>query len=248
MKGMIFAAGLGTRLRPLTDAMPKALVPVAGVPALGRVIGKLRDAGVEEVIVNAHHFKERIEDYIARTDFGVSVRVSAEDGGEPLETGGGIKHAEPLLRGGSGRFLVHNVDIVSNLDLKYFLERDAEGDSLATLLVTRRPSDRYLLFDEQMHLCGWTNVRTGEVKSPYKNFDPARSRRFSFCGVHCISERVFDLMSGFPDKFGIVDFYLCACAENKIRGIEVPDLEFIDIGTPESLKAAQEWFCGKTAR
>ena len=179
MKAMIFAAGLGTRLRPLTDRMPKALVPVAGVPMLQRVLCKLRDAGIDSFVVNVHHFAEQIEDFLAENgNFGVPVAISREEG-EPLETGGGIKHAAPLLASPEGRFLVHNVDILSNLDVRRLLAQDAP-ENLATLLLIDAPADRYLLFDDEMRLAGWTNVRTGEVKSPYlPDFDPAHYHRYS---------------------------------------------------------------------
>ena len=238
MKALIFAAGLGTRLRPLTDTMPKALVPVAGVPMLARVLCKLRDAGLDSFVVNVHHFAEQIERFLAENDnFGVPVAISREER-EPLETGGGIRHAAPLLASPAGRFLVHNVDILSDLDVRWFLAQD-DPESLATLLLTDAPADRYLLFDEEMRLAGWTNVRTGEVKSPYlPDFDPSKYRRYSFCGIHIVSEAVFDKMASWPEKFSIIDFYLQQAAENKIRGVLAPDLHLIDIGSPAKLAEA----------
>ncbi|MBR6183524.1 MAG: nucleotidyltransferase family protein [Bacteroidales bacterium] len=238
MKALIFAAGLGTRLRPLTDTMPKALVPVAGVPMLERVLCKLRDAGLDSFVVNVHHFAEQIERFLAEKDnFGVPVAISREER-EPLETGGGIRHAAPLLASPAGRFLVHNVDILSDLDVRWFLAQD-DPQSLATLLLTDAPADRYLLFDEEMRLAGWTNVRTGEVKSPYlPDFDPSKYRRYSFCGIHIVSEAVFDRMASWPEKFSIIDFYLQQAAENKIRGVLAPDLHLIDIGSPAKLAEA----------
>ena len=237
MKAMVFAAGLGTRLRPLTDTMPKALVPVRGVPMLGRVLTKLRGAGIDSFVVNVHHFAEQIEKYLSENDFGAPVAVSREPDG-PLETGGGIKHAAPLLRSPEGRFLVHNVDILSDLDVRWFLGQDGP-QSLATLLLIDAPADRYLLFDDEMCLVGWTNVRTGEVKSPFlPDFDPSKYRRYSFCGIHIVSEAVFDKMASWPDKFSIIDFYLQQAAENKIRGVLAPDLHLIDIGSPAKLAEA----------
>ena len=238
MKAMIFAAGLGTRLRPITDTMPKALVPVAGVPMLQRVLCKLRDAGIDSFVVNVHHFAEQIEAFLAEHDFGVRVAVSREEG-EPLETGGGIRHAAPLLASPEGRFLVHNADILSDLDIRWLLAQD-DPSSLATLLLTDAPADRYLLFDEAMRLVGWTNVRTGEVKSPYlPDFDPAAYRRYSFCGIHIVSDAVFEKMAAWPEKFSIIDFYLQQCADQPIRGVVAPDLQLIDIGSPAKLEEAQ---------
>lgn len=238
MKALIFAAGLGTRLRPITDTLPKALVPVAGVPMLERVLCKLRDAGIDAFVVNVHHFAEQIEAFLSENVFGVPVAVSREER-EPLETGGGIRHAAPLLASPEGRFLVHNADILSNLDINWFLEQDAP-ENLATLLLVDAPADRYLLFDDDMRLAGWTNVRTGEVKSPYlPDFDPAQCRRYSFCGIHIVSEAVFEKMAAWPEKFSIIDFYLSECAGGTIRGVVAPDLHLIDIGSPEKLAEAQ---------
>ena len=239
MKALIFAAGLGTRLRPITDTMPKALVPVAGVPMLERVLCKLRDAGIDSFVVNVHHFAEQIEAFLAEHDFGVPVAVSREEG-EPLETGGGIRRAAPLLASPEGRFLVHNADILSDLDIHWLLEKD-DPSTLATLLLVDAPADRYLLFDDDMRLSGWTNVRTGEVKSPYlPDFDPAQYRRYSFCGIHVVSEAVFEKMAAWPEKFSIIDFYLSECAGGTIRGVVAPDLHLIDIGSPEKLAEAQQ--------
>lgn len=239
MRAMVFAAGLGTRLRPLTDTMPKALVPVRGVPMLGRVLTKLRAAGIDSFVVNVHHFAEQIEQYLSENDFGAPVAVSHEPG-EPLETGGGIKHAEPLLRTDKGRFLVHNVDILSDLDLRWFVAQD-DPSALATLLLIDAPADRCLLFDAQMRLVGWMRSSTGEVKSPYlPDFDPTQYRRYSFCGIHIISDAVFEKMAAWPDQFSIIDFYLSECAAGSIRGVVAPDLHLIDIGSPEKLAEAQK--------
>lgn len=236
MKAMIFAAGLGTRLRPLTDSMPKALVPVGGIPMLQRVIVKLKAAGISGFVVNVHHFARQIEDFLAENgDFGVSVEISRELE-RPLETGGGIRKAEPYL--GGGRFLVHNVDMLSDLDVRGFIAADRPS-SLATLLVSdSEDADRYLLFDDRMRLAGWTNVRTGEVKSPYPDFDPSRCRRLSFCGIHIVSPDVFPLMQAWPEKFSIIDFYLRVAASHEIVGVCAPGLKIIDIGSPDKLAEA----------
>lgn len=241
MKGMIFAAGLGTRLRPLTDTMPKALVPVGGVPMLERVILKLKAAGVDELVVNVHHFAGQIEAFLAERDnFGIRIDIS-EERGEALETGGGIRHAAPLLEG-CGRFVVHNVDILSDLDLKWFLSQDSP-DSLATLLLCESAgAERYLLFDERMRLAGWTNLRTGEVKSPFPDFDPSRFRRLSFCGIQILSEEVLPMMKEWPEKFSIIDFYLAAAVSGRVRGVLAPGLKLIDIGSPERLAEADSLF------
>ena len=240
MKALIFAAGLGTRLRPITDTMPKALVPVGGVPMLERVIRRLASAGIDEFVVNAFHFKEKIVEFVGAGGLGVHVSVSVEDGAEPLETGGGIRHAAPLLTTdtGDGRFLVHNADILSNLDIRWLISQDRPS-SLATLVVNRLEADRYLLFDDDMRLAGWTNVRTGEVRSPYSDFDPSKYHRYSFSGIHIISERMFGLMAEWPERFGIMDFYLSVAARQPIYGVLAEDLRLIDIGSPEKLAEAE---------
>ena len=161
MKALVFAAGLGTRLRPITDHMPKALVPVAGVPMLERVIMKLASQGCDSFVVNVHHFASMIEDFLAdKANFGLPIAIS-EELAEPLETGGGIKHAAPLLTSPEGRFLVHNADILSTLDVSWFIGHDCPG-TLATLLVRDAPADRCLLFDDDMRLTGQCQDRGGK--------------------------------------------------------------------------------------
>ena len=160
---MIFAAGLGTRLKPLTEKIPKALVRVGDKTLLERVINKLKGAGTDKIVVNVHHFSNQIIDYLRRNDnFGVEILISDESD-KLLDTGGGIKKASSLLSKTSP-VLIHNVDILSNVNLKSFYESNLNND--ATLLVSKRKTKRYLLFDSDMRLVGWTNIETGEVKSP----------------------------------------------------------------------------------
>jgi len=237
MKAMIFAAGLGTRLRPLTDTVPKAMVEVAGVPVLRRVMDSLFSAGISNFVVNVCHLKEQIRGYVSCLPQEYSVDISEEDGPEPLETGGGIRNAAPFLRG-SGRFLVHNVDILSNLDVRSFISQD-RPDSLATLLVEEAPSPCRLLFDDGMRLVGWTDIRTGEIKSPYHGLDPSMFKSLSFCGIHIVSEEVLSLMNGWPQRFSVIDFYLAQAASHPIYGVKAPEgFRMIDIGTPETLEEA----------
>lgn len=236
MKAMIFAAGLGTRLKPITDTVPKALVEVGGVPMLERVICTLRDAGLGPIVINACYMASKIQDFVHSHDFGVELALSLENETKPLETGGGIKHARSML---DGRFLLHNADILSNADLRLFISQD-DGRSLATLMVSNHESDRYLLFDDSMRLVGWMNVKTGEVKSPYPDLNPSDYQRYSFCGIHIVSEEVFPLMVEWPDRFGIVDFYLKVCDTHCIRAVVVNDIQMIDIGSPESLALANQ--------
>ena len=221
-QAMIFAAGLGTRLKPLTDTMPKALVRVGGQPLLWHVIQKLKASGYERLVVNVHHFAEQIVDYLKANDnFGLDISISDETSGL-LETGGGIKKALPLFDP-SEPILIHNVDILSNLDLTGGLSPvceagEAHGDCPlcesnpdALLLVSQRKTKRYLLFDDEMILDGWMNIETGEVRSPYPALDPTGLKRLAFSGIHIIWPRIFPLFEQMPERFGIIDFYLKYC-------------------------------------
>ena len=239
MKAMIFAAGLGTRLRPITDTMPKALVPICGKPLLYHTVCKLRDAGYDELVVNVHHFPEQIRKYLANNDFGVKISISDESS-LLLETGGAIQHARELLLPCDGPFLVHNVDIVSNLDIDWFRSQTRPG-ALATLLVSERQTRRYLLFNDDMRLVGWTDIATGEVRSPYPDLDVNVCRRYAFAGIHNISPAVFGAFDalGMPARFPIMDFYLRACASYPIYGVPATGLTLVDVGKIETLAEAE---------
>ena len=275
MQAMIFAAGLGTRLKPLTDTMPKALVRVGGEPLIKRVILNLAAAGVERIVVNVHHFAEQIIDYLKDNDnFGLDIRISDETDGL-LETGGGIKKAAPLFDP-TDPILIHNVDILSNVDLREFYQiasqsekgkvkseesecesekgkvENEEGrgkneesnccDAVdAVLLVSWRKTKRYLLFNDDMKLVGWTNIETGEVRSPYPELNPKECRMYAFAGIHALSPRLLKMMDEFPDRFGIIDFYLKACATHNIKGYVKDDLKLMDIGKLDTLAQAEEF-------
>jgi len=240
MKAMIFAAGLGTRLKPLTDRMPKALVPVCGAPLLEHVIRKLIASGVDAITVNVHHFPDQIIDWLEAHPFGVPVSVSDERD-QLLETGGGVRFARPYLDG-SEPFLLHNTDIISDFPLKDFMAA-APADALSTLLVSERKTQRYLLFDpETMRLVGWTNLATGEVKSPYPDLDPAACRRLAFSGIHYLSPAVFPAFDalGFTGRFPMMDFYLRACRDYPIYGYAAPsDCSLVDVGKFDTLAEAE---------
>ena len=240
MKAMIFAAGLGTRLRPITDTLPKALVPVCGKPLLYHCICKLRDEGYDDITVNVHHFADQIRAYLDRNDFGVRISVSDESS-LLLETGGAILHARDLLLPCEEPFLVHNVDIVSNLSTS-ILRENTRPEALATLLVSERKTRRYLLFDDDMRLVGWTDISTGEVRTPCPSLDADKCRKFAFAGIHNISPAIFDAFSetGVPKRFPIMDFYLKACATYPIYGVAVPGLRLVDVGKIETLSQAEK--------
>lgn len=238
MQSMIFAAGLGTRLKPITDTRPKALVEIGGRTLLERVVGKLRESGASEIVINVHHFAQMIIDYLkAHDNFGMDIRISDESK-ELLDTGGGIKHAAHLFKSAEP-ILIHNVDIMSNVDLAKFYQDNRSAD--ATLLVSERNTSRYLLFDDNMRLVGWTNIKTGEVKSPFPNLDPSRYKRYAFSGIHIFSPSLFPLMEESPTKFGIIDFYLATCSKADIRGVVKPDLRLLDVGKLDSLAQAEEF-------
>ena len=227
-QAMIFAAGLGTRLKPLTDTMPKALVRVGGQPLLWHVVMKLRAAGFQRVVVNVHHFAQQIVDYLKANDyFGLDIRISDETGGL-LETGGGIKKAQSLFDT-SSPILIHNVDILSNLNLQAVYEA---GQSV--LVVSQRQTKRYLQFDDDLRLIGWKNVETGQVKG-------REGRSLAFSGIHVFSPSLFPLMASWPDRFPIMDFYLQACADHLIRGYEATNLRLMDVGKLDTLDEANDF-------
>ena len=242
---MILAAGLGTRLKPLTDTMPKALVPVGGKPLLELNIRKLQAQGYDRFVVNIHHFAQQIVDYVAQQDYAPLVRFSDETEAL-LETGGGLKKAAPLFVDDEP-VLIHNVDILDNVDYDWF-SRQHQADEDAVLLVSRRKTKRYLLFDNAMRLMGWKNVETGEVKSPYEYIrrtglsqhgEPLNM--FAFSGIHSFSPRLFPLMDRFPDRFSIIDFYLSVCHRSHIVGLVKDDLKVLDVGKLDSLHEAEQF-------
>lgn len=241
MKAMIFAAGLGTRLKPLTDHMPKALVPVAGRPMLEHVILKLKAAGFNELVINIHHFGEQILDFLrANQNFGLTIHISDERD-YLLDTGGGIRKAEPFFRGNEP-FLVHNVDILSDTDLKALYEYHRQSGNDATLLASRRKTIRYLLFDDEKRLCGWINKDTLQTKPEGFAYNPEHHHEYAFSGIHVISPSLFHYMDErWTGKFSIMDFYLQTCHEARIGGRLTDTLRLIDIGKPETLTQAEEF-------
>ena len=217
MKAMIFAAGLGTRLKPLTDSTPKALLPINGKPMLEHVILKLKDAGFHQIAINVHHLGDQIINFLAaNNNFGIQIHISDERD-YLLDTGGGIKHAAAFLQGNEP-FLIHNVDILSDIDLRALYNHHVETNPLATLLVSKRNTSRYLLFNKENKLCGW---------------------RFS--GIHVLSPKIFDWMEEWTGKFSIINFYLSICAKANIHAYADEDLHLIDVGKPETLQVAEKW-------
>lgn len=256
MQSMIFAAGLGTRLKPLTDRIPKTLVRVGGKPLIEYVLKNLVAAGSKRIVVNVHHFANQIIEYLQQNDFGVDIRVSDETE-MLLDTGGGIKNAAPFFNT-SEPVLIHNVDILSNVDLRalynYACEAEIEQKVDAVLLVSLRKTKRYLIFNKDMRLVGWTNVDTGEVKSPYETLHELSFTQpydnnnvtneqygytlFAFSGIHVIGNKVFEAMNECSAKFPIMDFYLQYAKDLHFVGKVKNNLKLMDVGKLDTLAEA----------
>ena len=264
---MILAAGLGTRLKPITDTKPKALVEVGGRTLLDIVVERLLATGLyDRLVVNVHHFAGQIVDHVAASSYASLVHISDESD-QLLETGGGLKRAAPLFTTDEP-ILVHNVDILDNVDYQWFA-RQHMPDEDAVLLVSRRRTTRYLLFNSAMRLMGWVNTATGEVRSPFPwlreatltigddyvvkaasgskaeaqpftlHPSPFTLYAFAFSGIHSFSPRLFKLMDRFPDRFSIIDFYLSTCHRAHIVGCPKSDLRLLDVGKLDSLAEAE---------
>ena len=234
MKGVIFAAGLGTRLYPFTKDKPKALVEVHGKAMLGHTLDKFRAAGIFNVIINVHAFASKVEQYIKEyAALFPEMKLQVSDERDLLlETGGGLKKMQAYL---DEPFIVHNVDVLSTIDLSLL----ASEKCLATLAVRLCESDRYFLFNDTGLLCGWENVRTGEQKisRPFEK----NLQRFGFTGIHQISPSIFPLMTE-VGVFSITDVYLRLAVDHDIRMVDVSDAAWFDIGSPEQLAVAERDF------
>ncbi|MGA3135647.1 MAG: nucleotidyltransferase family protein [Terracidiphilus sp.] len=248
MKAMILAAGLGTRLRPLTDDRPKALVTIAGRTLLEIALLRLRSFGVSQAIVNAHHYAEMIVEYLkANGNFGMRIEVSREE--ELLDTGGGLKKAAHFLGGSLQEpFIVHNVDVLSAIDLGRMMQFHTEQGALATLAVQERESSRHLLFDEQAQLCGRRAGRAPEAEEVQIELvrPAAELQALAFCGIHVISPQIFAKMEE-EGAFSIIAAYLRLVAQGeKIIAFRADECYWRDLGRPESiLQAAQDMGSGK---
>ncbi|MDR1557800.1 MAG: nucleotidyltransferase family protein [Tannerellaceae bacterium] len=241
MKAMILAAGMGTRLKPLTDTTPKALIPVNGKPMLEHLILKLKKAGFHEIIINIHHLGEQITGFLhTNNNFGLTIYISDERK-YLMDTGGAIKQAAGFLLQGNEPILVHNADILSDVDLTAFSLSHKGNNALATLLVSKRNASRSLLFDKENKLCGWRNRETGEVKSHIPDFDPLQYNEYAFGGVHILSPEIFSRMEEWTGKFSIINFYLSVCIKANIQAYPADKLTLIDIGKPESLAEAERF-------
>jgi NDP-sugar pyrophosphorylase family protein len=252
-KAMIFAAGLGTRLKPLTDHTPKALIKIKGKPMLQIVIEQLKQQGITEIIINVHYLAEQIIDFIKiNKQFDIRIEISDERN-LLLDTGGGLLKAQPFFRESKEPFLVCNADIFTNINIGNFLEKHQQNKSLATLAVRNRNASRYLLFDDDEILFGWENVSTQTFKiprkSPQKYFTDENGteklqehplHEFAFSGYHIIEPEIFNLPAP-TDVFSMTDWYLDLCRRHTIKSYTHNDDIWIDIGTEEKLRACENF-------
>lgn len=242
MKAIVFAAGIGSRLKPFTDSHPKALAPVAGHPALWHVVSALKRAGVTEMVVNVHHFANQVIDYINSQDcFGITMHISDETG-RLLETGGGIVKAAGWLDGDEP-FIAHNADIITDIDLAAMYRQHIDSHADVTLLATPRQTSRYLYFDRDTNrLAGWTNEKTGQSRPDGFQPDPATQNKLAFGGVHVISAPALHNMQRYAPQgqpFSVTPFYVDNAATLNIQAFTPqPGHLWCDIGTPETLERA----------
>ena len=252
MKAMIFAAGLGTRLKPLTDTLPKALVPLAGKTLLQWQIERLKAAGITDIVVNVHHFPDMIIHYLRENDnFGCCIAVSDERD-MLLETGGGLRKAKSLLTGirfpESGYpedpILICNVDILSNIDIPTLL-RAYNPDEMGMVVVSPRETQRYLLFDYDNRLRGWTNIATGEVRGPLSDnhYPIANTRKLAFSGMQVLNPRIFEVMEKVVaekgEKFSLIDLYLSIAEKEILRAFIPENYRMMDVGKINQLSEAE---------
>ena len=238
MKAMIFAAGKGTRLGDLTINRPKALVPINRVPVLEYAIKKLMHFGFNQIIINIHHFGDQVITFLKENDnFGIQIEISDERS-ELLDTGGGLKKAAWFLDKG-GPFLVYNVDVLTDLNLKSLYEYHLSKNALATLATRHRDTARYLLVNSENILCGWQNIKTGEIIKSRE--DITDTQREAFSGIQVISPEIFKL---FPkgDVFPLMGVYLQLASEYQIGTFNHDYTRWLDIGKPESIMEANSYF------
>lgn len=238
MKALVFAAGLGSRLSPLTDDRPKALVQVCGKPILEHVLTGLIQQGVEEAVINVHHFADKIEAFLEeKQNFNIKIQISDERS-RLLETGGGLLKARKFLED-SENFILHNSDVISNINIRKAYKQHEKSKALASLIVQDRKSSRKFLFDKKNRLSGWTDLRTGEQKISRKNTE---QHQLAFTGIHILSSRIFDFITA-RGKFSITPEYLSLAREHQITGIRADHSWWFDIGTPERLRKAEQFLC-----
>ncbi len=231
---MLFAAGVGTRLKPLTNNKPKALVELNGKTFLEHAIIKLKAVGVTRIVINVHHFADLVENFVRKNDFGIDIRISDERE-QLLDTGGGLKKAAPLFIP-NAPILVYNVDIFSNIDLQQLLNEHNSSKALITMAVRNRDCNRCLYFNDDKQLTGWGNNQTGEIKQA--RADMAQSKPIAFTGIHVISPKLFPKITE-TGAFSIIDLYLCLAKTEKIIAFADNSDVWFDLGTPKQLQIAE---------
>ena len=240
MNALILAAGLGTRLGDLTSDRPKALVEVAGKTMLEHQLRHLLAAGFDRFVINIHHFAPKVKAFLEEhRNFGLDICLSDESD-LLLDTGGGIRKAMKLL-GNNEPVLVHNVDIFSSTDLRKLYQGHLGSGADSTLLVAQRSTSRYLYFDSDNMLRGWSNEKTGQVRSPYTGFDKAGYTPYAFQGIHVLSPSLLPLLDEIPEqRFSITDFYVDNAARLRLRSVVQDAKEWVDAGKPEALDRAAQ--------
>ena len=241
MRGFIFAAGLGTRLKPLTDTMPKALVPLAGKPLLQWQVEKLRDAGITDIVVNVHHFPDMIIDAVRANDgWGANIRISDERD-QLLDTGGGLRKAwRDGLLPASEPLLACNVDILSNIDIKALIAQ-YEETGVSRLVVSERQTQRYLCFNGEDLLCGWTNIATGEYKpSSLQGGVGGRLRKLAFSGMQILNDDTLSRLQQIDEtKFSLIPFYLEIMKEVPLQAYVPSGYRMMDVGKIDQIEEAE---------
>lgn len=237
MKAFIFAAGLGTRLFPYTQSRPKAMVPILGKPMIEHLILKLKKHQITDIIINIHHFGEQIIDFLGKNnDFGCNITISDERD-LLLNTGGGLKKILELLDKDED-VLVHNVDVLCDLDFSELIKFHQENESIASLLVQKRNTSRYLLFNDSNELCAWVNKKTGETIP--SSIELSDYQEFAFSGIHMVNKKA---LAYFPEEesFGLIPVYLEMSKGQKISAMEINNNFWLDLGKPEAIEIADKW-------
>ncbi len=236
MKAFILAAGLGTRLRPITNEIPKALVKINGTPLIEHVIKRLKNSGCDKFIINLYHYADKVIKFLASKNYLESDITISDESEQLLDTGGGLKKISWFFSP-SESFIVHNVDIITDFDITELYRNHLSSGKTATLAVQKRESSRYFLFDEEKNLCGWENIKTDEQKitrKPVGNLE-----QYAFSGIHCADSRIFKY---FPEGnvFSLVDLFLKAASQEKITFFDHTNSNFLDVGKKENIAKAEE--------
>jgi NDP-sugar pyrophosphorylase family protein len=236
MKAMIFAAGMGTRLKPLTNSIPKALVKINNTPLIELLINKLKNNGFNEIIINVHHHAEQIIDFLWKNNnFGIRIEVSDESS-QLLDTGGGLKKASWFFDDNKA-FLIHNVDVLSSIDILELYNCHLRSGSLTTLAVKKRETSRYFLFDEEKRLCGWQDLKNELRTISVEYSEPLTP--YAFSGIHVVNPEIFRLIKE-EGGFSMTKVYLRLAKEHRIEAYDHSNSSWIDLGTVENLRIAEK--------